>query len=65
MKTVNDRVYDVDGKLVQARRSNVGLEADEIFPGPGGGNPRRKTLTAHFAESVWSMMEIPTEQETP
>lgn len=59
MKTdVPDRVY-VDGKLVQARRSNAGLAADECFPGPGGGNPRatRNGLTTHASESVWTFQD--------
>lgn len=57
MKKVDDRCY-VDGKLVYARRSNVGLETDELLPGPGGGVPRRIALTTTaLAESVWSLMD--------
>lgn len=44
--TDDRRIYDASGKLVYAPRSNVGLSADELFPGPGAGVPRRMGMTA-------------------
>lgn len=52
MKQTDDRVYDVDGKLVYARRSNDSLEFEQLFPGPGEGVPRRRRLETFLLEST-------------
>jgi hypothetical protein len=55
MKNVEQRIYDASGKLVYASRSNDGLEADELFPGPGGGMPRafKNGVTPRASQSAW------------